>query len=60
MDFIASIFVTWPLHVHIIKVILCHWLKVTVSAKRAGLGTKMHVEFKNNSGGCLLARVISF
>ena len=46
---IASIFVTWQLHVHIIKVIFVSCKKITVSAKMTGLGTKLHVEFKTNS-----------
>ena len=49
MFFIASIFVTWQLHVHIIKQYFFICKKVTVSAKTIGLGTKLHVEFKNNS-----------
>ena len=47
MFFIASIFITWQLHVYIIKVILCRLQKkVNISAKMSGLG-KLHVEFDN-------------
>ena len=48
--FIASVFVTWQLHVHIIKIILCHLQKkVIVFAKGTELLINLHVEFKNNS-----------